>query len=696
MEEMEKETIETVKSDVEKIEKEVENSDFRVLDVTNERENEKAKEEYNASDITVLEGLEGVRIRPGMYIGTTSAAGLHHLVWEIVDNAVDEALAGYCTEIGITINKDNSVTVSDNGRGIPVDIVKKTGLSGVETVYTKLHAGGKFGQAGSGYKVAGGLHGVGASVVNGLSKRVEIIVNKDGGKYLTVFVNGGKTETHTKRIGDSTHNGTIVTFTPDETIFTETTVFNYETIRDRARQMAFLNRGVRFSLKDDRVEDVSDIFCYEGGIKEYVSYINTGKKIYTMEDKKEDIECPVFYCEGAEEVTIANNAKERIYVEIAFQYRNEYDTNNVFSYCNNIATINGGTHEVGFRNALVNVINDYAKNYFFKNKDKDPGFQIDDCLEGITAIVSIKHPNPQYEGQTKGKLGNSNVRSVTFQVLKTHFMRFLLENKKIGELIVTKAMNAQRARIKGKMARESERAGVKISTLAGKLSTCSSKNPEECELFIVEGNSAAGTAKDGRDAKTQAVLPLRGKILNTAKANESRIFGNAEIGNLITAINAGYSDNFDISKIRYHKVVIMTDADVDGSHIRILLLTFFFNFMRPLIQNGNVYVAQPPLYKVDYQKKKYYAYSDEELEQIKKQLNLKGNYPFQRYKGLGEMDKDQLADTTMDPLHRKMLRVTLEDCAEASRVFTDLMGEDVEPRKDFILKNAKFVKNLDI
>lgn len=672
-------------------------TNYTVLDTDNEREQEKATEHYTADNLEVLEGLDAVRKRPGMYIGSTSSVGLHHLVWEIIDNAIDEALAGYCTEINVTLNKDNSVTVSDNGRGIPVDVVKKTGTSGVETVYTMLHAGGKFGNN-NGYKVSGGLHGVGASVVNALSKFVDIIVDKDGKKYHTRFENGGHVSIHTVQIGVSDHNGTIVTFLPDPTIFTETHVYDYDTVRDRVRQMAFLNKGVKITIFDNRDEEpVSESFKFEGGIREYVSFLNSGKKIYGELQKKEEVDCPVFYCEGAEEVAMPEGKKERIYVEIAFQYRGDsYDTTGVYSYCNNISTVNGGTHEFGFRTALSTTINEYARDFVLKTKDKDPGYIIDDCLEGITAIISVKHPNPQYEGQTKGKLGNSEVRTVTYQILKAKLSRFLQENKKIGEMLVNKTANAQRARIKGKLARDSERAGVKIASLAGKLSTCSSKKPEDCELFIVEGNSAAGTAKDGRDAKTQAILPLRGKILNTAKANEDRTFKNAEIGNLILAIGAGYNETFDITKIRYHKVIIMTDADVDGSHIRILLLTFFFNFMRELIKHGNVFIAQPPLYKVEHQRKQYYAYSDEELEQIKRQLGLKGNYPFQRYKGLGEMNKDQLADTTMDPVHRKMLRVTLEDAAAASKVFTDLMGEDVDPRREFILKNAKFVKNLDI
>lgn len=658
-----------------------------------EKKAEKADAVYTAENIQVLDGLEAVRTRPGMYIGSTASSGLHHLVWEIIDNAVDEALAGYCTNIGVAIEADGSVTVSDNGRGIPVDIVKKTGKSAAETVYTILHAGGKFGEGG-GYKVAGGLHGVGASVVNALSKWVDIVINKDGGKFHIRFENGGHTVVSLTRIGDSTTNGTTVNFMPDNTIFTETTYFVYDVIRDRCRQMAYLNHGVRFVVEDKRT-NVKEEFCFEGGLKEYVDYINNGKEPIEVQLKKESIVCPIFYCAGAEEVELPDGKSERISVEVAMQYCQVF-TNSVYSYCNNISTNEGGTHEVGFKMALNFVFNDYDKKYLSK-KDRTIPFTNEDCLEGLTAIISVKHPNPQYEGQTKGKLGNSNIRPTVYKIVKDNLTRFLLENKKVAELMISKIELAQKGRLRGEAARNASRVNDKFSTLAGKLSNCSSKNPAECELFIVEGNSAAGTAKDGRDAKTQAVLPLRGKILNTQKAGDKRIFDNAEIGNMIQAIGAGFSDTFDVTKIRYDKVVIMTDADVDGAHIRILLLTFFFNFMRDLIKYGKVYVAQPPLYKVDFQRKEYYCYTDEQLETLKAQLGLKGNnYSLQRYKGLGEMDKQQLAETTMDKNHRRMVVVSLEDAIEADRVFTDLMGHDVEPRKKFIIEHAQFVKNLDI
>ncbi len=653
----------------------------------NEIAYEKADEHYTATNIQVLEGLEAVRKRPGMYIGTTASPGLHHLVWEIVDNAIDEALAGYCTEVAVTINKGDTITVTDNGRGIPVDTVAKSGLSGVETVYTILHAGGKFGEGG-GYKVSGGLHGVGASVVNALSSWLEVTVHKDGGIYFLRFENGGHPVGHLQRIGDTDKTGTIVTFKPDETIFQETTVFDYSTIRDRLRQVAYLNRGIRIIVKDERGEqEIKESFCYEGGIKEYVQFINHNKTPIFDE---------IIYCEGSEIVEIGHELTGQVYAEVALQYNDGY-TSSIFSFCNNVNTHEGGTHESGFQMAMVRVINAYARQNKFL-KDNEDNLTYDDIKEGLTAIISVKHPNPQFEGQTKTKLGNSEVRKILSQIVGDQLNRFLLENPKVAKIMLDKIIMAANARIASRKARDEMRrkGGLELTTLPGKLADCSSKDPTVCELYIVEGNSAGGSAKNGRDRETQAILPLRGKILNVEKAQVKRIFANAEIGNMIQAIGGGIDPNFDVSKIRYHKIVIMTDADVDGSHIRILLLTFFFRYMRPLIEQGYVYIAQPPLYKVDYHNKSYYAYNDEQLEVLKKKLNLKPGYPFQRYKGLGEMDAQQLWETTMDPNNRKMLRVTIDDAIKAETVFTDLMGDNVEPRKDFIHQNAKFVKNLDI
>lgn len=658
-----------------------------IIEVNDETELEKGDKNYTSDNLTVLDGLQAVRVRPGMYIGSTSSTGLHHLVWEIVDNGIDEALAGYCDTITVTINEGNTITVTDNGRGIPIDIVKKTGLSGVETVYTVLHAGGKFGE-GSVYKVSGGLHGVGASVVNALSSFVEVTVHKDGGIYYIRFENGGHAVDRIKRIGDCDDHGTIVTFKPDPTIFKETTNFNYETIKNRLRQMAFLNKGITIFLKDDRVKPaLTDKFKFDGGIKEYVTYINRNANVLFPE---------VIYSEGAQKYDDLGQM-ELIYCEIALQFTSGYN-HNVYSYCNNVSTGNGGTHEEGFNLALTRVLNNYARdNKFLKDSDKDR-ITLDDCLEGLTAIISVKHPNPQYEGQTKGKLGNLEVKKIVSNIFGEQLNRFLLENKDIATIIMQKIKAAYDARLAARAARENIRrkTGLEITTLPGKLSDCSSNNPEECELFIVEGNSAGGSAKQGRDPRTQAIMPLRGKILNVQKAQAHKIFDNAEIGNMISAIGAGFGEDFDISKIRYHKIVIMTDADVDGSHIRILLLTFFHRFMKPLIDHGFVYIAQPPLYKIDYKGKSYYAYNDEQLNVIRKTLDLKPGYPYQRYKGLGEMDPEQLEETTMDPKERKMLRVTVDDAAAADQVFNDLMGEDVEPRSSFIENNAKFVKNLDI
>ena len=654
-----------------------------------EAELEKADKKYTATNIQVLEGLEAVRKRPGMYIGTTSAAGLHHLVWEIVDNSIDEALAGYCTEVDISINPGNTITVVDNGRGIPVDVVTKSGLSGVETVYTILHAGGKFGEGG-GYKVSGGLHGVGASVVNALSEWCEVTVKKDGGVYYIRFEKGGHVVQHLQQIGTCPidETGTKVTFKPDTTIFTDTIEFSYDTIRDRMRQVAYLNRGIRMNVSDLRVTPaVQNTFCYKGGIKEYVLFINN-HKIKLFDE--------VIYCEGSVAVTLPSGHTAHTYVEVAMQYDDGY-ASNVYSFCNNVHTHEGGMHETGFRDALRRVINNYAHDYKFLKEGEDD-LTYEDIVEGLTAVISVKHPDPQFEGQTKTKLGNSEVRKIVSQVVGEQLNRFLLENPKLARTIAEKIVMAANARMAARKAREEIRrkGALELTTLPGKLADCSSKDPTKCELYIVEGNSAGGSAKNGRNRETQAILPLRGKILNVEKAQAKRIFANAEIGNMITAIGGGIDPEFDVSKVRYHKVVIMTDADVDGSHIRILLLTFFYRFMRPLIESGYIYIAQPPLYKVEYHGKQYYAYNDEQLDTLKKTLNLKPGYPFQRYKGLGEMDAIQLWDTTMDPASRKMLRVTLDDAIKAEQVFTDLMGDDVAPRKEFIHQNAKFVKNLDI
>lgn len=650
---------------------------------------EKADAKYDAENIQVLEGLEAVRKRPGMYIGTTSSAGLHHLVWEIVDNAIDEALAGYCTEVKVTINPGDTITVIDNGRGIPVDVVKKSGLSGVETVYTVLHAGGKFGEGG-GYKVSGGLHGVGASVVNALSEWCEVTVNKDGGVYYIKFQNGGKIVEHLKKIGtcDPEKNGTKVTFKPDAQIFTDTTVYDYTIIRDRMRQVAYLNRGIKIIVEDAREPElIHEEFCYKGGIKEYVLFINNHKtKLFD----------DVIYCEGTAPITLASGNEAHVYAEIAMQYDDGYSSN-IFSFCNNVHTHEGGMHETGFRDAMRRIVNNYAREYKFLKEGEDD-LTYDDITEGLTCVISVKHPNPQFEGQTKTKLGNSEVRKIVSQIVGDQLNRFFLEDPKLARTIMEKIVNAANARLAARKAREEIRrkGNLDLTTLPGKLADCSSKKPEECELYIVEGNSAGGSAKNGRNRETQAILPLRGKILNVEKAQAKRIFANAEIGNMITAIGGGIDPEFDTSKIRYHKIVIMTDADVDGSHIRILLLTFFYRFMRPLITEGYVYIAQPPLYKVEYHGKQYYAYNDDQLETIKDKLKLKPGYPFQRYKGLGEMDAEQLWETTMDPSNRKMIRVTLNDAIAAEQIFTDLMGDNVDPRKEFIHANAKFVKNLDI
>ena len=645
-------------------------------------EEDKANREYTEKNIQVLEGLEAVRKRPGMYIGTTSEGGLHHCVWEIVDNAIDEALAGYCDTIHVIINPGNTVTVKDNGRGIPVGIVDKTGISALETVYTKLHAGGKFGEGG-GYKVSGGLHGVGASVVNALSEWLTVEVHKDGGVYRIRFENGGHTVLPCTRVDDCEDSGTIVTFKPDPTIFKDTVVFSYETIKERLRQMAFLNKGVRIILVDERDVDAeekrSDEFYFKGGVKEFVQWLNRNRVPMTDD---------VIYCDGKE---------EDVGIEIAMQYNDTYSPS-IYSFCNNISTTDGGTHEEGFRMALTRVLNNYARANKFLKENEDSLTQ-DDCREGLTAVISIKHKDPQYEGQTKGRLGNSEVRRIVSSFFAATLERFLNENPKVAKLIMEKVTLAANARLAAKAARESTRrkTSLDITSLPGKLADCASKDAEKCELYIVEGDSAGGSAKQGRDRETQAILPLRGKILNVEKAQAKRIFANAEIGNLIIAIGGGIGNDFDVSKIRYHKIVIMTDADVDGSHIRILLLTFFYRFMKPLIEQGYVYIAQPPLYKASRGQKDYYCYNDEQLEVLKQKLGPEAarRLSIQRYKGLGEMDFEQLWETTMDPERRKMIRVKLSDAIEADTIFDELMGDRVEPRKEFIRENAKFVKNLD-
>lgn len=638
---------------------------------------------YSAKNIQVLEGLEAVRKRPGMYIGNTSFYGLHHLVWEILDNSVDEVLAGFCNLITVNINKDESITVIDNGRGIPVDIVKKTGLSGVETVYTVLHAGGKFGSGG--YKISGGLHGVGASVVNALSQWLEVTIKRDGGKFYIKFSNGGKTEIPLKQIGSTNETGTIVTFVPDPSIF-ENVIFDYKTIRDHLKQIAFLNKEAKFVINDYRTEK-SETFYFEGGIKEYVKYLNDHKNLINKE---------IIYCNGSEKIEKDKDNDEIIYVEAALQYNDTYNSS-IFTFCNNINTKEGGTHDEGFRLAINRVINNYARKINFL-KENDDNFTTDDIKEGLVAIISVKHPNPQYEGQTKTKLGNSEVRKIVSNIIGDCLYSFLLENPQEAKAILVKVNNSSIARIAAKKAQEMARNknNLEFSTLPGKLADCQSSVAEECELFIVEGTSAGGSAKNGRDRKIQAILTLRGKILNIEKADQKRIFDNAEIGNMITAIGAGINSNFDISKARYHKIIIMTDADVDGSHIQVLLLTFFFRFMKDLIIKGHVYIAMPPLYKVSFKQKNYLCYNDKQLNDLKKDLKLKDGYPYQRYKGLGEMDAKELFDTTMDPKTRKLIRVTIKDAIEADRIFTILMGNDVLPRKEFIFENAKFVKNLDL
>jgi len=638
------------------------------------------KEHYSESDIQVLEGLEAVRKRPGMYIGTTDVKGLHHLVWEIVDNSIDEALAGYCNNIEIIINKDNSVTVKDDGRGIPVGIHPKTGISTVETVYTVLHAGGKFG--GGGYKVSGGLHGVGASVVNALSKWVNVTVYKDCKIYEAKFANGGKTVQKLTEIGTCEENrtGTTVTFKPDPEIF-DTEIYDYDTLRVRIRELAFLNKGLRLTLRDDRDEKdtTGETFLYEGGIKEYVKYLNQNKT---------PIHDDIIHVEGSE---------DGIFFEVAMQYNNGY-TDNIYSFVNNINTHDGGTHEEGVRRALTRIINNYAR----KNnilKEKDESLTGDDVKEGLTMIISCKHPNPQFEGQTKGRLGNSEVRKLADSVFSKGFDRFLMENPTDAKIIIDKALLASRARNAAKKAREIERKGdlQRINTF-GKLSDCKSKDPLETEIFIVEGDSAGGSAKEGRDAMTQAILPLKGKILNVEKNRLDRALSNEEIRSIITAFGTGIGQEFDISKLRYNKIIIMTDADVDGAHIRVLLLTLFYRLFKPIVQQGHVYAAQPPLYRITHGKTRKYVLTEEEREKYISSLpeNLRSRVEITRNKGLGEMDPDELNETTMDINKRVLRRITVDDCIAADEVFSQLMGEEVEPRRKFIESNAGFTQNLDI
>ena len=640
---------------------------------------EKVQHEYGADEIQILEGLEAVRKRPGMYIGSTSARGLHHLVCEIVDNAVDEALAGFCDTIYVTINKDNSVTVIDNGRGIPVGINHKAGLPAVEVVFTVLHAGGKFG--GGGYKVSGGLHGVGASVVNALSNWLEVEIYHEGKVYQQRYERGKVKEKLTV-IGDCEEGktGTKVTFLPDDTIF-ETTIFDFNVLKQRFREMAFLTKGLKIVLKDDREEEPKErTFHYEGGIKEFVTYLNrSATPLYEQ----------IIYCEG-----MVNNVS----VEVAMQHNDSY-SDNTYGFVNNITTPEGGTHVVGFRNAITKTFNDYAR----KNKllrDNEPNLSGEDIREGLTAIISVKIEDPQFEGQTKQKLGNSEARGAVDNVVSKQLEIFLEQNPAVGKIIVEKSVMSQRAREAARKARDLTRRKSALDNMAlpGKLADCSDKNPENCEIYIVEGDSAGGSAKTARDRATQAILPLRGKILNVEKARLDKIYGNAEIKAMITAFGTGIHEDFDISKLRYHKIIIMTDADVDGAHISTLLLTFIYRFMPELIKQGYVYLAQPPLYKLEKNKKVWYAYSDEELSNIINEVGRDGNNKIQRYKGLGEMDAEQLWETTMDPEHRILLRVTMDDetTSELDLTFTTLMGDKVEPRREFIVENAKYVKNLDV
>ena len=634
---------------------------------------------YEADNIQILEGLEAVRKRPGMYIGSTSVRGLHHLVYEIVDNAVDEALAGFCTEIQVILNPDGSVTIVDNGRGIPTGINKKTGLPAVEVVFTVLHAGGKFG--GGGYKVSGGLHGVGASVVNALSNWLVVNVYRDG-KVHEQRYERGKVITKLTQVGtcEESYTGTTVTFMPDDTIFEET-VFDYKVLKQRLREMAFLTKNLKISITDNRGEEpVSDTFHYEGGIKEYVTYLNRSNTALYEE---------VIYCEGI---------KDDIYVEVAIQHNDSYNES-VYSFVNNITTPEGGTHLAGFRNAITKTFNDYARTNKLL-KDSEPNLSGEDIREGLTAIISIKISEPQFEGQTKQKLGNSEARGAVDSIVSENLTYFLEQNPAVAKIIIEKSVLAQRAREAARKARDLTRRKTALdgTALPGKLADCSDKNPENCEIFIVEGDSAGGSAKTARSRATQAILPLRGKILNVEKARLDKIYANAEIKAMITAFGTGIHDDFDITKLRYHKIILMTDADVDGAHISTLLLTFLYRFMPDLIKEGYVYLANPPLYKIEKNKKVWYAYSDDQLNNILSEIGRDGNNKIQRYKGLGEMDAEQLWETTMDPEKRILRKVIMDEetSSELDLTFTTLMGDKVEPRREFIEANAKFVKNLDI
>ena len=632
--------------------------------------------QYDASQIQVLEGLEAVRKRPGMYIGSTSSAGLHHLVWEIVDNSIDEALAGFATHIEIEITKENHIRVTDDGRGIPVDIQEKTGRPAVETVFTVLHAGGKFG--GGGYKVSGGLHGVGASVVNALSTDLTVQVFKDGNIYEQSYKRGAVLD-DLKIIGTTDKHGTSVYFVPDPEIFQETTVFEFDKLANRVRELAFLNKGLKLTITDFREEEpVRKSFCYEGGIKSYVEHLNKSKQVLFEE--------PI-YVEGEQ---------DGIQVEVAMQYTSGYHTN-LLSFTNNIHTYEGGTHESGMKTALTRVINDYARRQKLmkENEEKLSG---EDVREGLTAVISIKHPDPQFEGQTKTKLGNSEARTITDRLFSTHFDKFLMENPQVARKIVEKGILASKARLAAKRAREVTRkkSGLEISNLPGKLADCSSNDPTISELFIVEGDSAGGSAKQGRSRHFQAILPIRGKILNVEKATLDKILANEEIRSLFTAMGTGFGGDFDLSKARYQKLVIMTDADVDGSHIRTLLITLFYRYMRPAVEAGYIYIAQPPLYKLKQGKNEYYIQNDEELEAKLKELPAHPKPQLSRYKGLGEMDAEQLWETTMNPENRSMLQVSVEDAAEADQILDILMGDRVEPRREFIESNAKYINMEDL
>ena len=651
---------------------------------------EKVEREYDASAIQVLEGLEAVRKRPGMYIGSTESRGLHHLVWEIVDNAIDEALAGYCKHIEVIVGKDNSITVKDDGRGIPVDIHPKTGKSTVETVYTVLHAGGKFG--GGGYKVSGGLHGVGASVVNALSDWLEVRVYKNGNVYYQRFSKGGKPEDQLKIIDkcDENRTGTTVHFLPDDEIFTETTVYDYDILKTRLRELAFLNKGLRISLYDEREEDKKDSFYYEGGIIEYIQMLNSTKK---------PIHDSIIYVEGQQSVKVGPKDNETTYdieLEVALQYNETYNSS-IYSFVNNIITPEGGTHEEGVRTALTRILNNYARNANIL-KEKDDNLSGDDVKEGLSMIISIKHPNPQFEGQTKTKLGNAEARRVANDIFSEAFERFLMENPDQARIIVDKAMTASRARVAAKRARELTRrkGDLDVTNFYGKLSDCKSKDATECEIFLVEGDSAGGSAIKGRNSMTQAILPLRGKILNVEKARLDRALSNEEIRTIITAFGTGIGEEFDLSKLRYHKIIIMTDADVDGSHIRVLLLTLFYRFFRPIVEAGHVYAAQPPLFCIKHGKVIKYVLNEQERDEYLATLSPNTKYDIARMKGLGEMDAEELNETTMDINKRILRQITVEDTQAADEVFNKLMGEEVEPRRQFIETNATYVENLDI